>query len=437
MPGLPGPKRQQGVPALRTILLRSIVALNLLAALVLALPLAIAIGATYRSETVAALEREATRALALTSETDLRTLPDPLDPRISIGTYDGTGTRIAGTGPTADGDAVGAIGDGVTRVVQEERELAVYVPFPRESGGAVTIRASTPQSALRARVTRAWLALGCLVLASVGVSAGVALRRARTLAGPFERLAVAAHDLRLGAFALSIPATGVREGDEVARALEAAGREASERVEAAQALAEDASHQVRTPLAAARVTLESALAIPGADLTQAATAAVQQLDRASNALAEVLALRRQPVDELPLGPPLALLTEAVARWHAVLAVAGRSCTLSAAGLDPGVQVPAAVLRQILDVLLGNCVQHGAGPVDVRARTAGEWLLVDVSDAGAIDDAHEELFTRGLGRGTGLGLALARSLAESVGGRLVLASPDPSTFTLALPTQEAP
>lgn len=422
-------------PALRRILLRSIVALNLLAALLLAAPLGLAIWSTYRTEAVAALEGEATRALALTSQSDLARIPEPLDQAVKIGFYDTTGARLGGEGPNTDVDAEGALGDGVTRVVNEQDSLAVYVPFQREGGAAVTIRAATALTGVRDRTLRAWLVLAGLILISVSISAGVALRRARALARPFEQLAAAAHDLRLGAFAVSVPATGVREGDEVGRALEAAARSAAERIDAAHALAEDASHQVRTPIAAARLTLESALAIPGADLDAAASTAVEQLDRASGALAEVLALRRLPAEEIPAGPALATLRESVARWHGVLATTRRSCSLQAANVPDSVEVAAAVLRQVLDVLLDNSVAHGRGPVIVQARVAGTWLLVDVTDSGSIGDVAQSLFARGVGRGTGLGLSLARSLAESVDGRLVLADPAPTRFTLALPTEE--
>ena len=423
-------------PPLRRILLRSIVALNVLAVLLFAVPLAFVVWSTYRSEAIAALEREATRTLALTTESDLHTIPAPMDPAVTIGVYAPSGALIAGSGPATDVDALGALGDGVTHVVDEGEELAVYVPFRREGGSAVTIRAAVSLSEVRDRTLRAWTALTGLILLSVTVSAAVALRRSTRLAEPFERLATAAHDLRVGAFAVSIPGTGVREGDEVARALESAAQSTAERVDAAHALAEDASHQVRTPIAAAQLTLESALAIPGSDLRQAATTAVEQLDRASGALSEVLALRRRAPSEAPSAAAAVVLRETANRWAGVLAAVGRTCTLEAAGVPPSAEVTEAVLRQALDVLLDNSLAHGAGPVRVQARVAGDWLLVDVGDDGAVTGAPEELFVRGQGRGSGLGLSLARSLAESVGGRLVLADAAPTRFTLALPVQES-
>lgn len=422
-------------PALRRILLRSILAINLLAVLLLAVPLGLAIAQTYRAEAEAGLEREAARTLALTAESSLARIPGPLDPDVTVGIYDASGTLIAGEGPAADEDAIGALGDGLTRVKTEAGMLAGYVPFRREGGDPVTIRAVTPLSTLQQRTLRAWAALAGLVVISVALAAAVGLRRARQLAEPFERLASAAHDLREGGFALAIPSTGVLEGDEVARALEAAARSAAERVERAHSLAEDAGHQVRTPIAAASLALESALTIPGADLDQAARAALAQLDRASDSLAEVLDLRRAPDADAPTGPALPTVREAVARWRGVLASTGRACRLDDSAAPADAVVAETVLRQVLDILLDNSLKHGAGTTRVTVREAGAWVLVDVADAGRITGDSAALFTRGHGAGTGLGLALAETLAQSVGGELVLASAEPTRFTLALPTQE--
>lgn len=425
---------QHPSPALRRILMRSFVAMNLLAVLLLAIPLAWAIAQTYRAEAVSTLEKEATRVLALSAESSLQDLPPPLDPSVDIAIFDASGNLVSGSGPARDEDAVGALGDGVSRVKTEAGQLAVYVPFDREGGDAVTIRAASPLSDIRDRTVRTWLILVGLVGVSVGVSAFVALRRANQLAEPFERLAGAAHDLREGGFALTVPPTGVREGDEVARALEAAARSAADRVDSAHELAEDASHQVRTPIAAAMLTLESALSIPGSDLPQAARTAVDQLARASDALAEVLALRRDPEPDVPLGHALAAVRQAVVRWRGVLAATGRACSLSDEEVTGEALVADTVLRQILDVLLDNAVTHGSGEVIVVAREVGDWLLIDVADAGRVTARADALFTRGSGRGTGLGLALGQSLAESVGGQLVLSDHNPTTFTVALPIE---
>ena len=85
------------------------------------------------------------------------------------------------------------------------------------------------------------------------------------------------------------------------------------------------------------------------------------------------------------------------------------------------------------MLLDNALRHGRGTVTLTAREAAQAIAVDVADEGRID-APDQLFVRRApsASGHGIGLALARSLTEAEGGRLVLSSREPTTFTLLLP-----
>jgi signal transduction histidine kinase len=98
-----------------------------------------------------------------------------------------------------------------------------------------------------------------------------------------------------------------------------------------------------------------------------------------------------------------------------------------------------VLDQIVDILVSNAVEHGAGTVTVTVAEEGESLAVVVADEGSIDRDAAGLFTRRDpgASGHGVGLSLARSLAEAEGGRLVLSSLRPATFRLVLPGRSAP
>jgi signal transduction histidine kinase len=104
------------------------------------------------------------------------------------------------------------------------------------------------------------------------------------------------------------------------------------------------------------------------------------------------------------------------------------------------------LRQILLNLLGNAIKFtDSGSVTVDVRIVGETLQCRVIDTGPGVPARsrkvifepfvqaDQSTTRAKG-GTGLGLALSRSLAELLGGELVLESTGPqgSVFKLTLP-----
>lgn len=417
-------------------MLRSLLTVTAIAVVVLAMPLAWYMWTSNETAVVAELEQEATRVVALSPEGSV-SLPEPMNPDVVLGLYDSSGLKIAGDGPRRDNDARGALETGSTRVKHEDGYLAVYVPFTPEGEAQVTVRAAMPESVPQARTYRAWTLLLVAVLIAFAVAALVALRRSRQLALPFERIAEAAGELRDGSLAVRVGSTGIAEGDAVGRVLEDAAVAAAERVHQERELAQDANHQVRTPVAAARLTLEAALSMPGSDLALAATEAVVQLDRAAGAIDEVLALRRE--DAVVRAEPAAdALDDALSRWAQVAQRQGRSL---AADVDPAaasLPVAGAVLRQVLDVLLDNALKHGAGAVTVSVREAADAIVVDVQDEGTlpVDLLGSDPFARGVttrepGAPGGFGLPLARSLAERVGGRLVLATPDPTRFTLLL------
>ena len=91
------------------------------------------------------------------------------------------------------------------------------------------------------------------------------------------------------------------------------------------------------------------------------------------------------------------------------------------------------MRQILEVLLTNALDHGAGVVTLRARQGPGAVIIDVADEGTHYLDGSTIFDRRVGRSNGIGLALARTLAEAEGGRLVLDRPGPHpVFSLVLP-----
>lgn len=103
-------------------------------------------------------------------------------------------------------------------------------------------------------------------------------------------------------------------------------------------------------------------------------------------------------------------------------------------------------RDVLHRLFGNLFRNAAqamtpqgGTLRVEARTAGDRVIVDVSDTGAGIPAVvlETLFTpfsgSGAKGGTGLGLSIARELAELMGGTITLGhtGPDGTVFIVEL------
>jgi signal transduction histidine kinase len=102
------------------------------------------------------------------------------------------------------------------------------------------------------------------------------------------------------------------------------------------------------------------------------------------------------------------------------------------------------LRQVLDNLVANALQHGGGTVAVQVRRAAAGISASVTDRGdgiAASDL-ERIFEDGVRLddtrpGSGLGLAVARAIVEAHGGTLHVASVpgEGSTFTVHLPADQ--
>lgn len=422
--------------SLRSQVLVSTLGVAFLAVALFAIPLAWIVPRYLHDQSIETLQAEAAHMIA-TLPAQLPGEPafdPPRDSDVVLARYRPDGTLRDGDGPAISTEAARAFRDGEAVVVEEGDALAVFEPFGTATDGTV-VRAAMPLDAERARTRIAWLVLGALSLLVLALAGLVAVLRARALSRPFEQLAAAARDLGEGAFALTVPETGIAEAEDVARALEVSAARIGDRVTREQQFAEDASHQLRTPLTAARLTLESALADPDGDYRAAAATALGQVDRLQGTIDDLLALTaatRGPGDACDLAAELADLRR---RWVPVASRLGRDVRVQQEPSLPVAAASSAAVRQVLDVLVDNALRHGRGDVLVRARDLAGSVAVDVESGGRIDPAVVPVvFERGASAagGTGIGLALARELTEAVGGRLSLTRPgDPTTFTLVL------
>jgi signal transduction histidine kinase len=398
-----------------------------------ALPLAVVLERSYRDEELLRLQRD---TIAATRGVDLSRAPDQIElPRFNgaIGIYNTRGTKIAGAGPPS--------ADQTTRSAIRLREPTSSTPngrllvaAPLLSGEAVTgaVRAERSQAGVTGHAHSAWLALAGLGAGVVALAVLAALWLGRRLTRPLETLAAAARRVGEGDFAARAAATGIPEIDDVGTALNSSSERIGELVDRERAFTADASHQLRTPLAALRLELESE-SLRSADPPAALTSALTQVDRLQSTIETLLAVAR----DAPTGEQKVDLTEAIdeleERWHGALAADGRPLHTVFEIAHPIAAISPAVLTEIIEVLIGNAHSHGAGAVTVTVRDTGDAYAVEVHDQGpGFGPDADQAFRRGAGNGHGIGLALARSLAHSQGASLQISSPGPGpTVSLLL------
>jgi two-component system, OmpR family, sensor kinase len=215
----------------------------------------------------------------------------------------------------------------------------------------------------------------------------------------------------------------------------------------------DASHELRTPLTSVRGLAEFGLqqgeAASRAEMTRLMTRIQQEATRMGLLVDDLLLLAqfdedrpldRQPVDLSSVAAEAVLMARTVAR--------GRSLTLQAAPDPVIVSADGGRLRQVIDNLIGNALQHTPPGtlVTVAVDSVPGYGQIAVADNGPgmtaeqasrvferfyrTDDARSR--ARG---GTGLGLSIAAALVESHGGTITVDPRQPgggATFRVQLP-----
>jgi signal transduction histidine kinase len=329
------------------------------------------------------------------------------------------------------GAPIQTVGDPPTGAVVSES-----LPF----GQGGTISLTEPSSVMRTQQVQVTVVVILLVVLSVGTGAVVATVTARRLAEPLMDVADRAARLGAGDFRRVPHRHGIPELDRVSDVLDTSAGAVSDLLQRERALVGDVSHQLRSRITALTLRLDELSTHPDPDARREALAALEQTERLSEVLDELLEAARaaraagaEPMD-LRVG-----LAEVADEWRPALEAAGRRLRFR---VPDGLlaRVTPARLREAVGALVDNAIQHGEGTVTISAREGTNALAVEVSDTGAgvPEELVPHVFDRGVSvqSSTGLGLALARALVEADGGRLELSRARPPTFTIFLPAARA-
>ncbi len=201
----------------------------------------------------------------------------------------------------------------------------------------------------------------------------------------------------------------------------------------------DASHELKGPVAATKIMLETARAHPEAvDPSTLLSDLANENEQLQGIVADLLALARQ--DEGRLQVNLAPLDLCDLIYEEVASLERRSAvSLDVSGVEPLVCAgDAQLLGQALRNLLENAVRYAHSHVAVTCHevlgSTGRLIRISVSDDGpGIAPAdRERVFGRfvRLGKdrgratgGTGLGLAVVQGIVERHGGRVYFSDPE--------------
>lgn len=428
-----------------------LVGVVLLVLLVQDLPLATHLQSVERDRLVTKLERDAF-ILAGRVEEALESPGEPADPGLLgiIERYEDTedvsvvvtdSAALAVFGPDFDvgedfsnrPEIMAALGGRPNTGERESVTLGTelfFVSVPVLSGDSVigAVRITTPAASINDEVRSRVLGLGLVILIAVVIAAGSAAVLSWTVTRPLKDLTVVTERLARGDLSQR---ANEGEGPPEVRSLSRSFNEMSQRLEVLvarqSAFAGTASHQLRTPLTALRLRLESlADSLAGEPSEGDALAAIAETDRLRRMIEGLLLLSRAEdaavsPEDIDLGQ---LVTERALYWEPLASEREVAVVTSGVGTAMVRAVPGGV-EQMIDNLIDNALDVApAGStlvLDVRVVSDGiELHIVDEGPGLSDDERHLafDRFWRGADSspgGSGLGLAIVRQLAEAAGG----------------------
>ena len=297
------------------------------------------------------------------------------------------------------------------------------------SNGVVhgAVRITYPAATLDARVRSNWIRLAALSGLVLLIVTAVGVVLARSVSRPVRRMQDAAHRMALGDLTVRVPTDeGPPELRDLATTFNLTAERLSQLIDSQRRFVADASHQLRTPLTALRLRLETLA--PRVDATDRSRidAAVNETARLGRLVQSLLVLARldaAPHEVIDIDVA-ATVAERAETWTPVAVEQDVQLTSTSA---PGIlarALPGAV-EQILDNLVSNALDAAPSGSTVRIEAHGDDGGVDIhvvdQGPGMTEDQRRHVFERfwrppgATGQGFGLGLAIVAQLAEASGG----------------------
>lgn len=303
----------------------------------------------------------------------------------------------------------------------------VVVPIRDDNGVVGALRLSVPESAIEEQVRALVFALAMVLLGVLVLAIVISWLIARALNRPLKKLVVGAHQVGQDPRARVGDINGPPEIQDVADALDDTAGALDRMIENSRVVAAEASHQIRTPLAALRLRLENLLESTPADGQQDAQAAIDEVDRLTRRVDQVMALttavegsQREVVDVGQASH------QRVLDWQ--MLASDRSVELHCTYVTALVSAPIGSVERILDELVSNAMTYASTRVDVHVTVQDDNVVLSVGDDGPgisqADRAHIfERFARGSNAapgGSGLGLALVAQAVAASDGQVTIA-----------------
>jgi signal transduction histidine kinase len=328
----------------------------------------------------------------------------------------------------------------------EEVLLARPVGTGTRVAGAVVLRASVHAAAND--VAKGWLVILAGALAAGAGCVLLVLVVSRWVLRPMAELARGMRAMTAGERRAHVTGrAGPRELRALAESFNRMSDAVSDAAEQQRRLISDASHQLRNPMAALRLRVDTLAARITPEGESSYRSAVSEVDRLESLLDGLLAMASAENTATRLAADghsescvaAAVAVERIDVWSPVAAEAG--ITLVTGDVDDGLVVRCSEsdLGQVLDVALDNAIKYAGRGAEVTVSCTDNGIVIADNGPGLRPEEltmATERFWRSSrqteARGTGLGLPIAQALVTARGGRLTLACVDGFSVRVELP-----
>lgn len=387
-------------------------------------PLFILVSDLAHDRAISAAERDAeslARVLSvLTVNNDLQTAVGTVgENRIrsvngSVIFPDGT---VVGLSVPPDEDLTLAL-DGSSFIAAVDGGKAVYIPVIQPDGSTFVVRAFAADEAITSGVKRSWLVLALLGIALVVMAAWVADRLGRSMVVPIKDLSATAGRLGHGDLSVRVQPAGPAEIEEVGLELNRLADRIGRLLQAERESAADLAHRLRTPLTAARLSVDGLAESPEKDRLNA------DLDELQRTTDFVIREARRPVrrESEAWCDLAAAVVKRVEFWQPLAQEQGRTVDVDVADATAPVAIPDGDAEAMIDALIENVLAHTpeGTPFLVHVDIGSDIVLLSIEDAGS-GFSDGSVIDRGTSSAdsTGLGLDIVRRTVEGAGGTLAI------------------